>query len=248
MHQPLPRQAARPAAAGGRAADRILAARRGHPVRRGDAAGRQRLGRRPARPHPEVQGLGDRPERLHLLHHPGRGLGEGLRRHRQARVEDRSRLRHAEGAAAAAERDLRHDRGLDDDQGPSSRSWTSATRSTSRSGRSCQHEGDRRGRGAAGDRHHRRGRPPRARPVSQRRPADQDVGQPGRGEALAAARRAHDGDPRARPRLLRRRSRRGSSARARSARSGRSPPSRPGGKSRARRSARKAPGRRACGS
>ena len=94
--------------------------------------------RRPARPHPQVQGLGDRPERLHLLHHPGGGLGEGLRRHRQAGVEGRPRLRHAEGAAAAAERDLRHDRGLDHDQGPSSRSWTSATRSTSRSGRSCR--------------------------------------------------------------------------------------------------------------
>ena len=105
-------------------------------VRRGDAARRQRLGRRPAGPDPEVQGLGDRPERLHLLHHPGRGLGEGLRRDRQARVEDRSRLCHAEGAAAAAERDLRDGRGLDDDQGPSSRSWTSATRSTSRSVRS----------------------------------------------------------------------------------------------------------------
>ena len=30
----------------------------------------------------EVQGLGDRPQRLHLLHHPGAGVGGDLQRHR----------------------------------------------------------------------------------------------------------------------------------------------------------------------
>ena len=40
-------------------------------VRRRGAARRQCLGRRPARCDPQVQGLGDRPQRLHLLHHPG---------------------------------------------------------------------------------------------------------------------------------------------------------------------------------
>ena len=44
-------------------------------VRRRGAARRQRLGRRPAGLDPEVQGLGDRPERLHLLHHAGAGVG-----------------------------------------------------------------------------------------------------------------------------------------------------------------------------
>ena len=44
-------------------------------VRRRGAARRQRLGRRPAGLDPEVQGLGDRPQRLHLLHHAGAGVG-----------------------------------------------------------------------------------------------------------------------------------------------------------------------------
>ncbi len=83
--QPLPREAARPAASRARPAQGIQPVRRGHPVRRRGAARRQRFGRRPARPHPEVQGLGDRSQRLHLLHHPGAGLGEDLRRDRQAR-------------------------------------------------------------------------------------------------------------------------------------------------------------------
>ena len=42
-------------------------------------------------PHPQMQGLGDRPQRLHLLHHPGAGVGEDLRRDRRARVEDATR-------------------------------------------------------------------------------------------------------------------------------------------------------------
>jgi len=39
--------------------------------------------------------------RLHLLHHPGAGVGRDLRSDRQARVEDRPRLCHAAGTAAA---------------------------------------------------------------------------------------------------------------------------------------------------
>src|SRR4030081_3663209 len=45
--EPLPREAARPAAPRPRAAEGIHAVRPGHTVRRGDAARRQRLGRRP---------------------------------------------------------------------------------------------------------------------------------------------------------------------------------------------------------
>ncbi len=114
--QPLPRQAARPAAPRARAAQGIHAVRPGHPVRRGDAARRQRFGRRPARRHPEVQGLGDRSQRLHLLHHPGAGVGEDLRPDRRARLEDPSGLRQAAGAPAAAEGDLRAHRAVDHDQ------------------------------------------------------------------------------------------------------------------------------------
>ena len=62
--------------------------------RRG-AARRQRRRRRPAGLGPQVQGLGDRPQRLHLLHHPGPRLGADLRRARQARVEDRPGLHDA---------------------------------------------------------------------------------------------------------------------------------------------------------
>ena len=78
-----------------------------HRVRRRRAARRQRLGRRPAGLDPEVQGLADRPERLHLLHHPGAGLERDLQGDRRGRLDHRPELRHAEGAPAAPEVDLR---------------------------------------------------------------------------------------------------------------------------------------------
>ena len=68
------REAARPAAAHARPAHRIQPVRRGRRLRQGGAARRQRLGRRPARLDPEVQRLGERSGRLHLLHHPGAGV------------------------------------------------------------------------------------------------------------------------------------------------------------------------------
>ena len=58
-----------------RPAHRIQPVRRGHAVRQRDAARRQRFRRRPAGLDPEVQGLGERSRRLHLLHHPGAGVG-----------------------------------------------------------------------------------------------------------------------------------------------------------------------------
>ena len=63
-------------------------------------------------------------------------------------------------------------------------------------------EGARRGPVAAGDGHGRRGRSSDARQISDGRQPDQAVGQPDRGEALAAARRAHGGDPARRARLF----------------------------------------------
>ena len=110
--EPVPRQAARPAAAGAWAADRISAVS-GWRIRRGGAARRQCVGWRPAGLDSEMQGLGDRSQRLHLLHRPGAGVGGDLRRDRQAGMEDRSGLRQAAGAPAAAEADLRHDRAVD---------------------------------------------------------------------------------------------------------------------------------------
>ncbi len=85
-------------------------------VRRRRAARRQRLGRRPAGLDPEVQGLGDRPQRLHLFHHAGARVEGHLRSDRQARMAHGSPVRDAEGAPAAPDGDLRSDRGLDQDQ------------------------------------------------------------------------------------------------------------------------------------
>ena len=68
-------------------------------VRRRGSARRQRVGRRPARLDPEVQGLGDRSERVHLLHHAGAGLEGHLQGDRPRGVADRSALRDAEGRA-----------------------------------------------------------------------------------------------------------------------------------------------------
>ena len=51
---------------------------------------RQRFRRRPAGTYLEVQGLGNRSKRLHLLYHAGAGLGEDLRRDRRTWLEDPS--------------------------------------------------------------------------------------------------------------------------------------------------------------
>ena len=88
--EPVPRETARPAAPRARTADRISAVSRWR-IRRCRAARGQRIGRRPARLDPEMQRLGDRSQRLHLLHLPGAGVGSDLRRDRQAGMEDRSR-------------------------------------------------------------------------------------------------------------------------------------------------------------
>ncbi len=84
--QSVPREAARPAAPRPHRRDgRVPAVSERH-VRRGGAARRQRVGRRPAGLDPEVQGLGDRPQRVHLLHHAGAGVEGHLRGDRPAGV------------------------------------------------------------------------------------------------------------------------------------------------------------------
>ncbi len=95
--QPVPRQAARPAAARPDARDGGVPAVSERQVPRGGAARRQCVGRRPAGLDPEVQGLGDRSQRVHLLHHAGAGLEGHLRGDRAPRMADRSALRDAEG-------------------------------------------------------------------------------------------------------------------------------------------------------
>ncbi len=132
------REIARPAASQARPADRVQPVRRRHSVRRCDAARRQRFGRRPAGLDSQMQRLGERPRRLHLFHHPGAGVGCDLRSHRQAGMEDRSGLRHAAGAAAAAAADLRHHRAMDHDHDQVRGHGNRATNTTFRSARSCR--------------------------------------------------------------------------------------------------------------
>ena len=104
-------------------------------LQRRRAARRQCRRRRPAGLGAEVQGLGDRPQRVHLLHRAGPRLGADLRRHRQARVEDRPRLHDRQGAPAAHHRDLRRPSRTGWPTRPSSRRSTSCASSTSRARR-----------------------------------------------------------------------------------------------------------------
>ena len=73
--QPVPREAARPAAARPHEGDGGVPAVSERQVRRCRSARRQCVRRRTARVDPEVQGLGDRSQRVHLLHHAGARCG-----------------------------------------------------------------------------------------------------------------------------------------------------------------------------
>ncbi len=184
------REIARPAAPQARPAHRIQPVRRGRAVRQGDAARRQRFRRRPAGLDRQMQGLGERSRRLHLFHHPGAGVDRDLRSDRQAGMEDRSGLRHAAGAAAAAAAYLRHDRGMDHDQDQvRGHGYLQQARHSGRA--DPVDEGDRRGAVAARDRHRGRGRSSGPRQISDGRQSDQAVGLARRRAALAASRRTH---------------------------------------------------------
>ena len=105
-------------------------------------------------------------------------------------MADRPALRDAEGAAAAPDGDLRRDREVDDDQ-DQVRGDGHPERARHSVRADPVDEGNRRGAVAAQDRHRRRGRPSEARQVPDGRQSDQDVRQPDRRQALAAAGRAH---------------------------------------------------------
>ena len=113
--QPLPGQAARPAAPRPRAAEGVSAvsSRR---VRRGDPALGQRVRRGSTGLDRQVQGLGDRSQRLHLRDHPGPGLAGAVQGHRPGGVDRGSRLCHRRRPPRQARPHLRHDRGMDQDQ------------------------------------------------------------------------------------------------------------------------------------
>ena len=76
--QSVPREAARSAAARADARHGGVPAISQRHVRRCRPARGERLWRRAARMDSQVQGMGNRSQRLHLLHHPGAGLGSHL--------------------------------------------------------------------------------------------------------------------------------------------------------------------------
>ena len=165
--QPVPRQAARPAAPGTHRRDDGVPAVPGHRLRRSRAARGQCIGRRPAGLDPQVQGLAEGSERLHLLHHAGAGVGRHLQGDRRGRLDHRPALRHTEGPPAAPEVDLRADRGMDHDQGQvRGHGHPEQVRHPLRP--DPLDEGDRRGAVAARHRHRGRSRPSHARQVPER--------------------------------------------------------------------------------
>ena len=108
--QPVPGQAARPAATGSGRLPGGVPAVPERRVRRRRPARRQRRRRRPARLGAQVQGLGDRPQRLHLLHDPGAELEAHRRGHRQARMGRGPGVQHRARPPGQDLRDLRRDR------------------------------------------------------------------------------------------------------------------------------------------
>ncbi len=73
-------------------------------------------GRRPAGHHRQVQGLGDRSQRVPVFHRAGAGVEGDLQRHRQGAVDHGSELRHARCAPAAPQGGVRGGRAMDDHQ------------------------------------------------------------------------------------------------------------------------------------
>ena len=86
----------------------------------------------------KCKGWENDPQRLHLLHHAGAGMGADLRHHRRADLEDGSGIRHAAGAAAEADGDFRAHEGMDQDQDQVRGHGHLQHRSISRSVRSCR--------------------------------------------------------------------------------------------------------------
>ena len=175
--QPLPGQAARPAAARARPARRSTRTRTfGDEVpRSGNASGG-------GQPGWAVQVRARRAQRLHLRHRPAAGLGAARRAHRPARAGRGPGLGHAGGAAATSstrcsqlieEWTAQHDQvgGAGEAQRAQRpvRPDPVAPRSSSRTSRLRRPRDD------------RRGRPPRARHVQDGRLPAQAVRLPGRG-------------------------------------------------------------------
>ena len=159
-------------------------------VRQRGAARRECLRRRPAGDHRQVQGLGDRSERLSVLHRAGAGVEGDLQRDRQGAVDHRSRLRDARCPPAAAQGGVR-----------GGEAWTVTKTKFEAMELLNEHDipcgpilsMEELAQGAVAARHRHGGRSgsPQARQVLDRGQPHQDERQPDGGQALAAARRAH---------------------------------------------------------
>ena len=162
----------------------------GRRVRRGRAARRQRVRRRPARLDPEVQGLGDRPNAYiyFIAQAPVWGaicdmIGKPEWKTDPGYAKPGARLPKLKAIFDTIEQ------------------WTMTKTKFEAMDELNEHDipcgpilsmkeiAEDEGLRATGT--SRRGRPPAARQVPVRRQPDQDVGQPDRGDALAAAGRAH---------------------------------------------------------
>ena len=92
-------------------------------------------GGRPARLDSQVQGLGERPQRLHLRHHPGGRVRRPRPRHRPRRLARRPGMEHPGGAPPEAGTGLRRHRAVDQDQDQVRGDGDPSTRSTCRAAR-----------------------------------------------------------------------------------------------------------------
>ena len=97
--EPLSREAARPAAARPRSAQRVSPISQRN-IRRRRTTRRQRLRRRPPGLDRQVQRLGDRSRRLHLCDRAGAGVSGSGKGHRPCRLARRSELQHTRRASA----------------------------------------------------------------------------------------------------------------------------------------------------
>ena len=131
-----------------------------------------------------------RGERLCLCHYPAALLGTADEDHRPAGADRRPELRDPRGAAVAHTGMFLDYREMDDEQDQMG-GHGGAERIRCAVRPDPVDEGHLRGQGSVRARHAGRDRPPRARPLRPGRHADPDVQLASRGQALAAARRAH---------------------------------------------------------
>ena len=160
-------------------------------VRQRRAACGQRFGRRTAGHHPQVQGLGDRSERLSVLHRAGAGMEGDLQCDRQRRLDHRSRTTPRRMRACRGSKRCLRPSKTGRSRRPSSRPWTLLNEHDIPCGPILSMEELADEPIVARHRHHRRSGPSETGQIPDRGQSHQDERQPHRGHALAPARRTH---------------------------------------------------------